>query len=123
MMTGTFLQFPEIKFIFAHYGGVLPLLKERFDNTYMMLRKREFVKDLSKLPSDYFKNLYFDVSGAKSNAALQCALEVVDASHILFGSDFPANQNVPQSIEMIKNASISNEMKSQIMENPILSKL
>lgn len=123
MMSGTFLKFPEVKFIFAHYGGVLPLIKERFDNTYMMLRKRDFVKDLSKLPSDYFKNLYFDVSGTKSYAVLQCALEVTDASHILFGSDFPANQNVPQSIEMIRNAHLSDEVKSQIMENQILSKL
>lgn len=123
MMSGTFLQFPEVKFIFAHYGGVLPLVKERFDNTYMMLRKREFVKDLTKLPSDYFKNLYFDVSGTKSNAVLQCALEVTDASHILFGSDFPANQNVSQSIQMIKDSTLSDDMKSEIMENRILSKL
>lgn len=123
MMSRTFLQYPEVKFIFAHYGGVLPLVKERFDNTYLMLRKREFVKDLSKLPSDYFKNLYFDISGTKSNAVLQCALEMTDASHVLFGSDFPANQNIPQSIEMIKDAPLSDEMKSEIMENRILSKL
>ena len=30
MMSGTFLKFPDVKFIFAHYGGVLPLVKERF---------------------------------------------------------------------------------------------
>ncbi len=123
MMSGTFLQFPEVKFIFAHFGGVLPLVKERFDNTYIMLRKREFVKDLTKLPSEYFKNLYFDVSGTKSNAILQCALEMTDASHILFGSDFPANQNVSQSIQMIKDSTLSDDMKSEIMENRILSKL
>jgi len=123
MMSQTFLRYSEVKFIFAHYGGVLPLLKERFDSTYTMLRKRQFVKDLSKLPSDYFKNLYFDVSGTKSSAALQCALEIADASHILFGSDFPANQNISQSIQMIKDAPLSDDMKSEIMENRILSKL
>jgi predicted TIM-barrel fold metal-dependent hydrolase len=123
MMAGTFLKFPEVKFIFAHYGGVLPFVKERFDNTYLMLRKRQFVKDLSQLPGDYFKNLYFDVSGTKSKAALQCALEVTDASHILFGSDYPANQNVPQSIATINDAPLSDEMKAAIMENRILSKL
>ena len=65
-------------------------------------------------------NLYFDVSGTKSSAALHCALEVVDASHILFGSDFPANQNIPHSIETIRNAELSDESKMQIMENQIL---
>ena len=123
MMSGTFLKFPEVKFIFAHYGGVLPFLKERFDNTYMMLRKRNFVKDLSKLPSDYFQNLYFDMSGTKSKAALACTLEVTDAAHILFGSDFPANQNVPQSIAVVEDATLSDEDKAKIMCNAILSEL
>ena len=123
MMSGTFAAFPEVKFIFAHYGGILPFVRERFDNTYMMLRKRNFVKDLSKLPGDYFRNLYFDMSGTKSKAALQCTLEVTDASHILFGSDFPANQNVPQSIAVIKDAPLPDEDKAQIMKNAILSGL
>lgn len=123
MMSGTFLEFPEVKFIFAHYGGILPFVKERFDNTYMMLRKRELVKDLSKLPGEYFKNLYFDISGAKSPAALQCALEVTDASHILFGSDFPANQNIPQSISVVQDAPLSDEDKGSIMNNTVLSGL
>jgi predicted TIM-barrel fold metal-dependent hydrolase len=121
MMSGTFLEFPEVKFIFAHYGGVLPFVKERFDNTYMMLRRRNFVKDLTKLPGDYFRNLYFDMSGTKSNAALQAALEVVDPSHILFGSDFPANQNVRQSIAVIEDALLSDEDKVKIMKNAVFS--
>ncbi|MCK5082992.1 MAG: amidohydrolase family protein, partial [Candidatus Omnitrophica bacterium] len=121
MMSGTFAQFPEVKFIFAHYGGVLPFVKERFDNTYMMLRKRNFVKDLSKLPGDYFRNLYFDMSGTKSRAALQGTLEVTDASHILFGSDFPANQNIRQSIAVIQDASFSDEDKAKIMKSVIFS--
>ena len=123
IMSGTFLKFPEVKFIFAHYGGVLPFVRERFDNTYMMLRKRNFVKDLSKLPGDYFRNLYFDMSGTKSKAALQCTLEVTDASHVLFGSDFPVNQNVPQSIAVIQDASLPDEDKAQIMRNAVLSGL
>ncbi len=107
MMSGVFLRFPDVKFIFAHYGGVLPLVKERFDTTYTMLRARGFVKDLTKLPSEYFKNLYFDMSGSKSIASLQAALEVVDASHILFGSDFPANQNINGIVEAIQKTKLN----------------
>lgn len=120
MMSGAFLEFPEVKFIFAHYGGVLPFVKERFDNTYAMLRKRNFVKDLSKLPSEYFKNLYFDMSGTKSVSALQCVLELTDASHILFGSDFPANQNILQTLAVIRDAAISEEDKDKILSNNLL---
>ncbi len=120
MMSGTFLKHPNVKFIFAHYGGVLPLVKERFDNTYLMLRKREFVKDLFQLPSAYFKNLYFDTSGSKSAASLLCCLELVEPTHILFGSDFPANLNIPSAIDVIRNSSLPPAGKDFIFESNIL---
>lgn len=107
MMSGVFVKHPDVKFIFAHFGGVLPIVKERFDSTYSMLRKRNFVKDLGKTPSQYFSNLYFDMSGTRSKAALQGALEVTYASHILWGSDYPANQNLKDSLGVI-NESILN---------------
>ena len=119
MLSGIFLKFPEVKFVFAHYGGVLVLVRERFDTAYQMLRKRELVKDLSKFPSEYFKNLYFDMSGSKSIASLFCALELTEASHILFGSDFPANQNLEQSIALLKNPLISDEHRDMILRNNI----
>ena len=123
MMNGVFLKYPKVDFIFAHYGGVLPLVKERFDNTYMMLRKRDFVKDISKNPSEYFKNLYFDMSGSKSIASLLCALEITDSSHILFGSDFPANQALSQTIKAISDSPISAHEKAQILGNKLLKLL
>ncbi len=33
MMAGVFDRYPTVKYIFVHYGGVLPILSERFDNT------------------------------------------------------------------------------------------
>ncbi len=109
MMSDVLQKFDKVKFIFAHYGGVLPIVKERFDTTYLMLRRRNFVKDLKKNPSDYFKNLYFDMSGSRSKASLLCALEVADFSHILFGSDFPANQNVDQTIDILRQLDWSSD--------------
>lgn len=123
MMNETFLRFPDVNFIFAHYGGVLPIVKERFDNTYAMLRKRDFVKDLKKTPGEYFKNLYFDTSGSKSPASLLCALEVADASHIIFGSDFPANQNLAEFIDVLQKANISEEASELIMGSNALKLL
>ena len=116
-------KFPKVKFIFAHYGGVLPLVKERFDTTYNMLRKRNFVKDIQKNPSDYFKNLYFDTSGSKSVASLLCALELTDAAHILFGSDFPANQNLQLSIQVLQEMALSEEQKRFILGDNALNLL
>jgi len=63
MVSGVFTKHPQVNFIFAHFGGVLPIVKERFDSTYNMLRRRNFVKDLGRIPSAYFSRLYFDMSG------------------------------------------------------------
>jgi predicted TIM-barrel fold metal-dependent hydrolase len=115
MVNGVFLQFPEVDFIFAHYGGVLPIVKERFDSTYSMLRKRNFVKDLSKFPSEFFANLYFDTSGSKSKASLLAVLEVTDYKHILWGSDFPANQDFSSSVGVINKTILSVEERSDLL--------
>ncbi len=112
MMQGVFLKFPAVDFIFAHYGGVLPIVRERFDTTYAMLRRRNFVKDLTKPPGEYFKNLFFDMSGSRSAASLAGALEMTDASHILWGSDYPANQDFSASLSVI-SASIFSSMERQ----------
>ena len=115
MMSGIFDKFKNVNFIFAHYGGVIPFVKERFDNTYQMLRGRGFVKDIGRLPSDFFANLYFDTSGSQSAASLACALELAGPAHILFGSDYPANQHVPASIDVIKKSPLSPKEKEAIL--------
>jgi predicted TIM-barrel fold metal-dependent hydrolase len=115
MMSGVFTKHPDVKFIFAHFGGVLPIVKERFDTTYNMLRRRNFVKDLGKNPSEYFSHLYFDMSGTRSPGSLQTALEMTDAKHILWGSDFPANQNFKDSLGIISQGILSESTRNLIL--------
>lgn len=120
MMSGVFTKYSQVSFIFAHYGGVLPLVKERFDSTYAMLRQRNFVKDISKTPSDFFKNLYLDMSGSKSVASLNAALEVVNVEHVCFGSDYPANKNLSAALNVISSTVLSTEDRKNISGGNIL---
>ena len=115
MMSGVFTKYPKVSFIFAHFGGVLPFVKERFDSTYNMLRRRNFVKDLGQNPSEYFSRLYFDMSGTRSRGSLQAALEMTDAKHILWGSDFPANQNFKDSLSIISHGILDLEQRNLIL--------
>jgi uncharacterized protein len=115
MMSGIFTKFENVNFIFAHFGGVLPIVRERFDSTYSMLRRRNFVKDLGKNPSEYFSHLYFDMSGTRSVGSLQTALEMTDIKHILWGSDFPANQNFKDSLGTISQGILSTEQRNLIL--------
>ena len=114
MMNGILAEFSDVNLVFLHYGGVLPFVKERFDTTYAMLRGRNFVKDLGKAPSEFFKNLYIDTSGSQSAAALACALELTDASHILWGSDYPSNRAVAGALDAVSRANLDEEQKHLI---------
>jgi predicted TIM-barrel fold metal-dependent hydrolase len=116
LMTGGVLKsFPCLKFVFAHFGGVMPFIKERFDSVYKMLRGRNIVEDLSALPSDYLREIYVDTSGASSPSALMCTLEMVGAEHTLWGSDYPGNPDVSASIDAIKGLDIPSEDKQKIL--------
>ena len=116
LMTGGVLKsFPGLKFVFAHFGGVMPFIKERFDSVYKMLRGRNIVEDLSALPSDYLRKIYVDTSGASSPSALMCTLEMVGAEHTLWGSDYPGNPDVSASINVIKELDIPAEDKQKIL--------
>jgi predicted TIM-barrel fold metal-dependent hydrolase len=114
MMSGVFKKYPGVNFIFAHFGGVLPIVKERFDSTYSMLRSRHFVKDLGQKPGDCFSHLYFDTSGTRSSGTLQAALEMTDAKHILWGSDFPANQDFNSSLSVVSKGILSTEERNGV---------
>ncbi len=116
LMTGGVLKsFPSLKFVFAHFGGVMHFIKERFDSVYKMLRGRNIVADLSALPTEYLRRIYVDTSGASSPSALMCTLEMVGVEHTLWGSDYPGNPDVSASIDAIKELDIPAEDKKKIL--------
>ncbi|MDP3041415.1 MAG: amidohydrolase family protein [Candidatus Omnitrophota bacterium] len=115
LMSDILRQYPKVKFIFAHFGGAICYLKQRFDATYQMLREMNFVKDLQGLPSDYFKNIYVDTSGDTTKANFLLALELMGPEHILWGSDWPAKKDMASGIKAVNDLDISGEDKQNIL--------
>lgn len=115
LMSDILRQYPKVKFIFAHFGGAICYLKQRFDTTYQMLRSMNFVKDLQALPSEYFKNIYVDTSGGTTKANFLLSLELMGPKHILWGSDWPAKQNIASGIKAVNDLDISQEDKQGIL--------
>jgi len=115
LMSDILRQYPKLKFIFAHFGGAICYLKQRFDSTYQMLRGMNFVKDLQGLPSDYFKNIYVDTSGDTTAANFLLSLELMGPKHILWGSDWPAKRDVASGIKAVNDLDISQEDKQNIL--------
>ncbi len=106
LMSGILRDYPDVKFIFANFGGALPFLQHRFDATYEMLRGMNFVKDLQGKPSDYLKNIYVDTGGDKLKTNFILALELLGPQQILWGSDWPAKKDVAGSIQAVRDLAI-----------------
>jgi len=115
MMSGVFDKFPKLNFIFAHFAGVLPFLKDRFDTVYTMLRQRQIVKDLGKAPSEIFKNIYVDTSGVTTKSLINLALEMFGPERVLWGSDYPAKRDVKSTIDAIKQLDVKEVEKELIL--------
>lgn len=115
LMAEVFKNYPKVKFIFAHFAGVIPHLANRFDSTYQMLRGINFVKDLKDNPTAYLKNIYLDTSGDKIKTNFIAALEMLGPGHILWGSDWPAKKDIAGAIQVVKDLDISQQDKENIL--------
>jgi predicted TIM-barrel fold metal-dependent hydrolase len=79
-------KWPNIRFIFSHGGGGLPMIADRID---------KFGRpgaDGSPSIHDalaFIQRLYFDVANAANPPALAATRTMADPSHVLFGTDYP----------------------------------
>jgi predicted TIM-barrel fold metal-dependent hydrolase len=85
--SGTLERYPDIPFILSHAGGAVPYLAWRIAVGGAILPGVE-----EKAPQGaitYLKRLYYDTALSATPYALRSLQELVDPSHILFGSDYP----------------------------------
>jgi predicted TIM-barrel fold metal-dependent hydrolase len=85
LFTGTFSRFKDIRFIFTHAGGNVPMLLGRM-HEYGPKNIAE------KAPNgiEYeLKRLYYDIAGTAYRPAIAALTSLVPTSQILFGSDNP----------------------------------
>ena len=86
IFSGTLEARPHIQFIVAHAGGTVPYLAWRIS---LLEYKYEMKKKAPKGVINYLKRLYYDTALSATPHALRSLQELVDPSHILFGSDYP----------------------------------
>ena len=115
LMANIFRDYPDLKFVFAYFGGITPFIKHRYDVTYEMLRGINFVKDLGDVPSNYLKKIYVDTSGDKTLTNYLSSLELFGPEHILWGSDYPAKKNIKGSMDIIKGLDLKDAEKENIL--------
>src|SRR5712692_8918384 len=87
LFSGSFVRFRDIRFIFSHAGGTLPMVAGR------IARQSNAIKELAeKVPNgvEYeLKRLYYEIAGSANRPAMSALMNLVPTSQIIFGSDYP----------------------------------
>ena len=85
LFTGTFAKFKDIRFIFTHAGGNVPMLLGR-----MHQYSPKNIAEKAPNGIDYeLKRHYYDIAGTAYRPAIAALTSLVPTTQILFGSDNP----------------------------------
>lgn len=86
IFSGFFDRHPNLKLIASHGGGMLPYLVGRFE----MGDRVEFdhLREMKRKPTDYLRHIFYD-SITYDLAPLRYLIEVVGASQVMLGTDWP----------------------------------
>jgi len=107
---GIFKDFPKLKIIIHHAGGMVPHCRER---VRCIMPNHE---------DEYFKYFYTDTALYGNTPALMSAFDFYGADHLLFGTDAPlgglagavCQGNTDQTIIAIEKMAISDEDREKI---------
>ena len=87
LLSGSFARYRDIKWLFSHAGGTIPMLAGRIDAFY---GKRPNLKEFA--PEGIFgefQRLYYYTANAASAPAMAALLKLVPASQVTYGTDYP----------------------------------
>ncbi|HEY2859310.1 MAG TPA: amidohydrolase family protein [Terracidiphilus sp.] len=87
LFSGAAARYPDIRWIFSHGGGTMPFLLSRFVYQEATMKGKD--RALPKGLMYELKKFYYDTAQANSAPALAALLKVVDASQVVFGTDYP----------------------------------
>jgi len=87
LVNGTFARCPDIRFVFCHSGGTMPVLAARI-NTFVQSRP-SLATSVPNGVVHELRRLYYDVANATNPSALAALMNLVPASQLLWGTDYP----------------------------------
>ena len=87
LMSGTLARLPDIKWIFSHGGGTVPILAERVKTLGASFPS---LKKAAPNGVDHeLQRLHYETANAAHKPNLAALLSYVPASQVMFGTDFP----------------------------------
>ena len=110
LFSGAASKYPDIKFIWSHGGGTMPFLIERFIN---LAKLPHVAPKLPKGLMHELKRFYYDTAQASNPSAMGCLRTIVEASQIVFGTDFPYRRGL-ENVEGLAGCNFTTAERRQI---------
>jgi predicted TIM-barrel fold metal-dependent hydrolase len=120
LFSGMFTKYPDLKFVHSMLGGGFFAISNMiFPNkvrTTEAVSRFETSNDESR--NSFENNVFFEMSHAQpwGKKQLECAIEVLGADHIIFGTSYPVKLEwLTEGPEFIANLDITQEEKDMIL--------
>ena len=111
IFAGVLDRHPELKIVAAHGGGYLPTAIGRSDHAW---RVRPDAQGCAHEPSSYLRRIWFDTV-VHDHAALRHLIEVVGASQVVLGSDFPFDMGLDDPVGFVRGALLDDGVTELIL--------
>jgi predicted TIM-barrel fold metal-dependent hydrolase len=112
--SGAFVKYRNIKWVFSHSGGAIPMFAGRWKNLLAH-------EDLSKVAPDgldaEFARLYYETANASSPPTMAALLKFAPLSQVLFGSDHPYVTDEVNMNDLMRSNLSAREMNAILYEN------
>jgi len=112
ILSGVMDAYPRLKILLAHGGGTLPYLHGRLDRGFK--QRPEINKVISKTPTEYLKQFYFDTI-THDPVVLRGLVDFVGADHVLLGSDYPFDMGNENPVELVRSANLGIDSEKKIL--------
>ena len=98
LFSGTFARCPDIRFIFAHVGGILPLVAEHLVRAALV--DPALGATAPQGVRAQLRALHYDTALRMHSVGISSALQFVDPSQLLLGTDAPLRRSADQLAEL-----------------------
>jgi aminocarboxymuconate-semialdehyde decarboxylase len=112
ILSGVMEAYPRLIILLAHGGGTLPFIHGRLDRGFK--QRPEINKFISKPPTEYLKQFYFDTI-THDVTVLHGLVELVGADHVLLGSDYPFDMGNENPVDLVRAAGFDSDSEAKIL--------
>jgi predicted TIM-barrel fold metal-dependent hydrolase len=88
--SGTFARSPDVRFIFSHGGGTMPMIVQRIAGSIRNFTPEQRAKILPNGAEAEFKRHHYDIASVALNpAGMAAVFKLIPLDRLLYGSDAP----------------------------------